>query len=41
MLDRGVSFARLVTGRFCLDDAQEAFERAADPATVGKTVFVQ
>jgi threonine dehydrogenase-like Zn-dependent dehydrogenase len=40
MLDNGVSFSRLVTGRFHFGDAQQAFERAVNPETVGKTVFV-
>jgi len=41
MLDNGVSFSRLVTGRFDFADAQKAFERAVNPETVGKTVFVK
>jgi threonine dehydrogenase-like Zn-dependent dehydrogenase len=41
ILDNDVSFSRLVTGRFRFSDAQQAFERAANPETVGKTVFVQ
>jgi threonine dehydrogenase-like Zn-dependent dehydrogenase len=41
MLDAGLSFSQLVTGRFRFEEAQQAFERAANPETVGKTVFVK
>jgi threonine dehydrogenase-like Zn-dependent dehydrogenase len=41
MLDNDLSFSRLVTGRFAFDNAQQAFERAANSDTVGKTVFVK
>ncbi len=41
MLDTGVTFSQLVTGRFHFADAQKAFERAVNPETVGKTVFVK
>jgi threonine dehydrogenase-like Zn-dependent dehydrogenase len=41
MLDNGLSFTRLVTGRFAFDDAQMAFEQANRPDNGGKTVFVR
>lgn len=41
MLDNGLSFSRLVTGRFRFEDAQKAFEQAASPSNGGKTVFIK
>lgn len=41
MLDHNLSFEKLVTGRFAIDDAQKAFETAADLNNAGKTVFLR
>ncbi len=39
MVERGVSFSKLVTARFPIDRAQEAFEKAAAHDAVGKVVI--
>lgn len=41
MLEQGLSFEKLVTGRYSFDEAQKAFEAAADLSNAGKTVFLR
>jgi len=41
VLDNGLSFNNLVTGRFSFEDAQKAFEQADSPENGGKTVFIK
>ena len=41
MLDNNLSFNNVVTGRYAFEDAQKAFEAAADVSNVGKTVFIR
>lgn len=41
MVEHKLSFHSLVTGRYTFDQAQEAFEAAADTGNAGKTVFIR
>lgn len=41
LLENDLSFNDIVTNRFSFDDAQKAFETAADLSNAGKTVFIK